>query len=99
MALDKPVAAFVRFRRSFEAGARKLRRGDAGRTRPARMHALVPRAFFEKFLAAGGGAAREALRHHELPRRQTVEPARLQRAREMRHDSGRMKTVVVEVTA
>src|SRR5262249_47972541 len=92
-------AALVRPGRSFETCAGELRRGDSRGTGPARMYALVPGPLFEELLAASGRAAREALRRHELTRRQAVEPARLPRAGEMADDSGRVVAVVMEMPA
>src|SRR3990172_769155 len=97
MTFVQPEPAFVWFGRCDKTAAREMRDRNTRDGRPSRMQAFIPGAFFEEFLARGRRAARESLRHDELLGSQPMEPARLQRARKMRADSGRMKTKIMEV--
>ena len=96
MALIQAKPAFVRLARPHITVAREVRSRDARNARPTRVQALVPCAFFEKFLTGCGGAANETLRHGQLPRVKAIQPARLQRARKMRGDARRMKTEMMK---
>ena len=97
MTFVQPEPAFVWFSWCDKTTAREMRNRNTRDGRPSRMQAFIPCAFIEEFLARGGRAARESLRHDELLSGQPMEPARLQRAREMRADAGWMKTKIMEV--